>query len=578
MVTRTAACLVAIALAATAWARVPDPIPPAVGDFPDTIRGGWLWREAGPRLVGDVADVAVLTGGAKSVIAIVDVDGGVWLSDDAEGTWRRVLAPSEEDDQPKDDPRDAIEDAIGGGLDIDGDLQDAPDPTTAEDQLQEEFSGVGRAQHDAEEPFRPHLWFTADGDLLCGRRDGLYGSDDLGMSWQILVDAPATALVLGPDGWLLGTDDGVLGSSDPLDWSSVTLALRGATVEDLAVDWTGVHAATDHGLYHSDDGVRWTRRSHVDSLKAIVLDAASDRLWVAGADGIGRSDDEGANVALLRNSPHGVRSLASLGGSHLLATGDTGTFETADGGATWLPVIAGLSDPTASAVVVVDGIAWLAADQGLYRLEPDDGSTGIAAVPDWVSLDALVWAALSRPGVRYESVGNRVVAGMLPLFYLDAKWVPTGALRYSQSVGSTSYAKAGTFVWGFRFVWTPGASRNGGLDPEVSADDLGDLTSGDVDLEDLGLDVEDVIGAAEARDKLGSDNRLGGERSLDIATDVRDLYHTRQTLVGERKSLASRPLRERVGLELDIIEVEARLDLLTDGAVSRLASTPKESP
>ena len=58
------------------------------------------------------------------------------------------------------------------------------------------------------------------------------------------------------------------------------------------------------------------------------------------------------------------------------------------------------------------------------------------------------------------------------------------------------------------------------------------------------------------------------EHVWDIAREVRDLYHARQTLVLERGVLRDAGIIEQVRLELDILETEARLDALTDGTVS----------
>lgn len=554
-------------LAPLAQARVPDPLPVGPGDFPPAVRAGWVWRDVFPRSLGGVADVAVLpaesSGSELAVVAAVDASGGVWVSRDAARTWNRMLTPDATEMGFSEQLRGQVDDGVRAPLeDADVDLEDADsEDFTSEDDVTGPTISVDDLAITAGTTdtvaLAPRIWFTADGVLVVGRGDGLHISDDLGSTWSTALEVGATALVAGPDGWVLGTVDGIYLTDDILDWSTATHVLAGNVVHDLATDYSGVHAATEQGLYHSEEGRRWVRSGLAEPVFAVLPDVTTDRAWIAAEDGVYIGGEQGRGEIVRGNeTPKGLLSLALLGDDHVVGAGKSGPWESTDGGQTWAPIDAGLVDRGADSLVVVDGVMWLAASDGLFRLEPDDGVVGTPDVAEWIDLGALIDSTMRRAGVRSEPVGNRVVAALMPKLQLDYTYRDQDRLDFRNNTTSGGTTLNTTDYWAFKaqLTWTPRASRQGGdFDPYLYVDDLGDA---------------DIFQDEDTPYLQDRTQRVGSEYAIALSSIIADLYHTRQILVGERKSLYGRPLAEKVALEIDIQETEARLDALTEGTVA----------
>jgi hypothetical protein len=101
-------------------------------------------------------------------------------------------------------------------------------------------------------------------------------------------------------------------------------------------------------------------------------------------------------------------------------------------------------------------------------------------------------------------------------------------------------------------------------------------TTGYFDAEELaaGLDVlvfddEVVIDDGLTSDALVSKvNRGATLYRTEVADTIASLWTTRQRLVTERQLAGDEPLADQVARALRVAELEARLDALTDGAVS----------
>jgi hypothetical protein len=107
--------------------------------------------------------------------------------------------------------------------------------------------------------------------------------------------------------------------------------------------------------------------------------------------------------------------------------------------------------------------------------------------------------------------------------------------------------------------WTPAGRSSGTVDVLVSDGEILVDDGGDQHL----LAARMSRRAAEYRRKL--------------AETITELYYRRAVLVAERAMRRTDPLVVRVGHEIAILEVEARLDALTDGAVSAWrAGMPEE--
>ncbi len=556
---RFVSSLLLCALASSADARVPDGVPLGEGDVPPGPRATWTWVRDRNAVTRDLTDVAVLPS-EHDTVAIVTRDGAVWVS--VHGTpYKRVRGPSltAGDHGTADDAQDALDNARESGV-----AEDPEDPSTWSDAVSAGESlddATNAAAADATDAARtasqearlftdgggadalPHIWFTAEGILLVGRDDGLAWSDDLGTTWHQALDFPVHALILGPDGWVAGGSDGVRIADDVRDWVGARRSLVGTSVDDLAVDWTGLHAATTAGWMRSEDGLSWDVAAR-GVYTAIATDPASERVWLGSDDGVRAYDLDALPVHALPAGPRGVRTLALLAPGHVIASGTDGPAETLDDGSSWAPIVSGLTTRALGALVSVSGQMFAAGPDGLARLEPRGAPLAMAA--PWIPVDALVDAALQRSGIVQTALGNRQLAGLLPnvgiIFYQELSDGRSGRADPAENFTDrkpVSYAKVVA-------QWEYGRTRqNVDFDPYI--DDT--YTDGTV-ASNIGFQVS------------------RNEHVWDVAREVRDLYHARQTLVLERGVLRDAGLIERVRLELDILETEARLDALTGGTVS----------
>jgi hypothetical protein len=561
-----------------ALARSPEPATTPDAGFPETVKTGYAWHDVGPSNAPAFADVAVqdvITAGNVPVVIAVDVEGGVWKTDDGARSWRRVLAALKGEDEAVDrndvlyDVEDRLDDELSteeppetsdyeyDASDTTGDATDAlqaaedaaPEPVSPDDAIEQARAEVADVARHQAAAVPPRVWISHEGLVFVGRADGLWLSTDGGDRFERKTSEPATALIRGPENWILGTDDGVMISVDPLDWRGAERSLQGSAVRDLGSDGTVVEAAADDGLWHGSNGMRWLGEGVIDgAVDAVLVDPTSGREWLSTGDAIRVADDHGRTLVPPSGRSPSVRTFAWVGPDHVLAAGADGPWETVDGGKTWTPFTQGLLHRGASAITVAGGVAWLAADDGLYRLEPDDGS-GPTAVSGEVDVRTLVDAALARPGVRHEHLGNRIIAGLLPTASVTAKYYPGVDLNYTAGDYS-SHGQDGVWYAYVNASWTPKKSRKGGdFEPILVGDEV----------------VVDEAAAALNRDV----ERLGTEYGLELARQVTDLYHARLTLIAERDTYATRPIREQVNHELRIAEIDAQLDALCDGALTR---------
>lgn len=556
------------ALASTAYARVPDAVPLGAGDVPPGPRATWTWVRDGNAVIRDITDVAVLPS-ERDTIAVVTREGAVWVS--VRGTpYKRVRGPSlaTAEHGVADDAQDALDNARESGVPDDPeDPESWSEAVSAGESLDDATNAAAADATDAARSaaqdarlftaeggaaMLPHLWFTAEGVLLVGREDGLAWSDDLGTTWHQALDFPVSALILGPDGWVAGGADGVRIADDVRDWVGARRSLVGTAVDDLAVDWTGLHAATGRGWLRSEDGASWTLAARGE-YTAIATDPASERVWLGSADGVRAYDLDGLPVHALPGGPRGVRTLALLAPGHVIASGTDGPSETLDDGSSWAPIVSGLQTRAFGALVSVTGQMFGAGPDGLSRLEPRGAP--LASAAEWIPVDALVDSALTRSGIVHTALGNRQIAGLLPnvgiVFYTEVNHGRSGRAdpaENSLAEKPVAYAK-------LTAQWEYGRTRqNVDFDPYI--DDT--YTDGTV--------ASNIAFQVSRNDHV-----------WDVAREVRDLYHARQTLVLERGVLRDAGLVERVRLELDILETEARLDALTGGTVSsyKLDATEK---
>lgn len=575
---------------------------------PPSYAEGYLWVGAGPRTVGALSDVTIHPTD-PGVWAIATDDGAVWITVDAGRRWLAVLDPVVPESGAADEEiatevegrlaelapsvevpdEQAVEDGEMDPEELEDLLQTAAeDATNAAQELIDEVVGEvedGPWFLDADIVatalrVRPKTWFTRDGLLVVTRLDGVRVSEDLGASWQPVLDEPATAFTeLAGGGYVLGTAHGLRGSTSLRDWFAID-ALGDAAVYDV-VDAGGLYACTADGLWYTADPraelgyirlLGWYDDVYTvvpmpapgaEPAPAPLVLGALDTLWYAAAplDAPARAvAGPVPRVLELTQRPDGL----------LLAASVAGPFASVDRGATWTPIGSGL-DQTARDVrdiASVGDLVLAATAAGLQRIAPipPEAHGAPAELAEWVPLGALMDAALGRPELTARP-GARALSALLPEVTARGTW--------NQDVGddwdADTWTLRGADHWweaGLTFTWRPGA-RGSSFEDDAGANIGEDLSVFVFDDEIL---VDDRAGTHLLASKV---NRRASAYASDVAETVSNLYQLRQRIALEARVLAGEPLFEQSLRTLQLAEVEARLDALTNGAVTSYAADPR---
>ncbi len=328
---------------------------------------------------------------------------------------------------------------------------------------------------------------------------GLFRSRDHGGTWIAATEgrfvSGALALAISPtdvNQVLLGTDSGLLRTlNGGRDWQTETPSVFAGPVFAVAfhADGVGGLASTGLGIFRTDDGVAWRSIGAPDGafpVRAIVRGAGAGRAYLAGSQGLWRTDDWGhawtdvveglppapVTAVLVRPGPPeavlvvcGGRLWASRDGGgtwserdrglpagaveaiatdpgrldRIWAAGADQVHRSDDGGATWHPIGAPLDETGA----VIRGVAAdadghaivLTTHRGIYR-SVDDGRA-------WeLSIDALPGHMEAGPLLRdlvdprtlyagfsltpYDELRRMAVTGESLLARLDAASVAGG--------------------------------------------------------------------------------------------------------------------------------------------------------
>lgn len=251
---------------------------------------------------------------------------------------------------------------------------------------------------------------------------GLFRSRDGGATWFPANEgrfvSGAVALAISPTDvthLLLATDSGLLRSRNGgRDWTvEAPTALLGA-VFALAFDKDGQRAlaSTSLGVYRTDDSVEWRRTPAPDGLapaRSIVAGSAAGRVYVAGFNGLVRSDDWGDSWStIVEGLPEGpVTSLVVTHGppETVYAVAGGRLLASADSGRSWQPRDTGLPEGSVDAVALDPREAarlWAAGADRLFVSE-DRGAT-------WRPVGRpLVEANTSVRGIAVSISGTAVV-------------------------------------------------------------------------------------------------------------------------------------------------------------------------
>jgi hypothetical protein len=286
--------------------------------------------------------------------------------------------------------------------------------------------------------------------LIAGNSEGsLLRSTDAGSTWASVHSGKSipTAIAFSPfkTGLVLaGTRGGgaLLSSDGGATWS-VPVGLDGRAVRAFAFSLTTIAAATDKGVFISDDGSAWSQSGLGDrSIDAIAIEAvhvpirilvASDGPLSAGNLPMFQSLDGGATWSPLNPAISGTY-VVKLTAGPLPPVGDTrpvvvgtnaGLFSTTDNGASFTPLSGGgqlpSTDYTQVAFITDHFDRFYAASDGggsgaggLWRTN-DAGQTFTSLAPPMRSITAL--------GVSNDESPILYVATFRPSDHVAALWI-----------------------------------------------------------------------------------------------------------------------------------------------------------
>lgn len=614
---------------ATVPAEAPADVPGFARDAADRVDVGVPWAEdhqwVSAGLRRRVAGLAALPGGV--LVAVTD-DGEVQRRDGKRG-WRVVLSASggfgsatdrEEEDMLldaesavldfSDDTDDVIDNDGGGESDPDAAVEGAEADDAAEDGEVEAGAGEGglpqevleaglldAAERSArEDARRPGVWRTGERSLILSRSDGSWRTSDAGQTWTPVPTLPPTLDIVPFPGFptelVAATTEGVFQSGNAgASWFEVESTLSGDRVYDLVSDERYVYAGTDRGLYRSLDGMRWERARQEAGAATPVFAIAADPswaggLWLAGVEGILRSDDSGETMRPTgRNPLAGTRVLVALPGvGRVMAAGGDGVWESTDGGIRWRPVVDGLAGPDQRALVLDAEAPFVGGAYGVYRLgrgvEDPDAPAPVAV--DIPPLGELIGVSMRRGGVSYDPV--LVQRGVM-------RALATPSLSTFARLEKASYRTADLYEltaaqvdetdWSFGATVCFGACSGWiGVVADVDVADVEGVVPELVTVGDEVFDLNDVgTYSAAAANAVADMTKYRGF----LASSLTELYHTRLRLESQRGSVRVLPLQDRVVYALSVAETDAQIDAYTDGyyyrvLAARNAPDPDGSP
>jgi hypothetical protein len=594
--------------------ELPDVAPPAPAELVQPLGSRFVW-ELRPSLGAGVrpAGLAVQTvvGGTWFV---VDEKGGVWLTEDEGSRWERVLRADGDDrgDELSDDEEllleaetlqdEQIENAESQIDESDPDAIPGDEPFADEavapaDELEDtedvEIEDVDVLQGDLlvgdggeGRRARPVVWVDpADVDrVFVGRADGVWRSSDSGRTWERVsttssLDPQVTTFGRGQDGALIaGTVDGVRFSlDDGATWIDAVDATDGAHVHAIVQEAGAYWAATTKGLFRSGNGFGWERVPLPDSAEARVVVADSNwdtGFWVATAGALLRTDDGGASFYVAGRQPlRGLRDMVSLDEpGHLLAISDDGVWESMDGGVTWNTADRQLGDPDVRALAFADSGAVIATPRGVWRLvAPRSVVIPELRRKEQLSLPETVQASIARHGMDLDLLSLSrlgVVSRLVPGVLLTFDYGPAANRDVDYVSASTTDSFDNDWSLTAKLCWGGGcgvSSGTGSIDFSDSA------SSSYVSGGEVFNEGAPVAAAANVAQLVRSYRRY-------LADHVADAWLSRVHLLNESAAVRELPLRDQVLHTLQIAELDARLDALTDGAFLRSLSRPEESP
>jgi hypothetical protein len=559
--------------------------PSALGDRPTTlrtVREDHAWRLISSMRAVELTGVA----GDERRTVVVSALGEVWIRERGSQRWTTVLAPvasrlgiySQEEEirlsaearmeevledlrsrgevEEGDEADEAVDEGVGEADDAMDDAAGELPADVGSDPLMAFQSGSGGG-------LRPRVWLPGDGLIVVARPDGLMVSSDEGQSWRRAFGGPVSSFERTASGRaVVGTAEGLWWSDDLRGWRPAE-GLNEDVVWDVDEQGGIWLAATDDGLWRSIDGASWAEHGDLEQEIHLVRHDpwSAGVVWAATATSVLRSDDGGGRFRAPTGPVlGGVHDLVFLGPELRLAAGEEGPWESRDDGSVWVSVRRGLAGASAHAFAWVGAELLVATGQGLLSLERADEAPDPASAEDlaWIAVDHLIEAAMRRegsaPGRDWLGASGQALAYLLPTLTLQYTSTLDRSIGSELDAGIERRVASTPGFWVF-LTWEPPAR------------DL--VSSGVVVIEDDD-ETEVFVGDIEDRVLLNRVTRRQSSSRTRVAHQVSEMYYNRQQLVRERaEGRAGRSLLDAVHLDLRIAEVEAWLDVLTDGAVSR---------
>lgn len=592
--------------------EAPAPPPPELLPLGDRyvweLRGTLGTRHA-------VTGVSVQEGGEGIWLAITR-EGTIWRTTDHGASWERVqsgftLVEDEglDDEELLLEAEAARDEALRDAEDGEGeDAQDVDptDPDAVRDAALEADQAARDAALDAEQAaeaaaeeaalrvdvdrngdegfLAPTVWFhpSDPGLALASWPDTTMRSIDGGQTWAPVDLAGATTFFAGTDPRLVvaGTVDGIRYSLDGGEaWIDVVDDTDGARIRQVAQEGAWLYAASDHGVFRSENGLHWAALPGLGGTAAVsvVPDPAWEGgLWVATSNALLRSDDDGRTFYLAGRHPlRGLRRVVALAEQgHLLAITSDGVWESVDGGVRWLPAIRLLREPDVWDVAFDAGLPVVATRAGVWRMVTPvslDHTPGKRVVT--MSLGDAVTRAEHRGGLDLDPLTLATVplgTWLLPTFQVS--WVYNLGDGRDTAFFEESTSEYVDQRWGLYAVACWGGCNttvviDADSDTIVEGTSESDLYVLDGQVYDSDGDV--VASAANVAERMRRYRHT-------VASTVADAWLARVRLEAEAPLTRNMPLRAQVMYALDMAEMDARLDIYTDGAFGRSLTTTEE--
>jgi hypothetical protein len=545
----------------------------------------WRWSSPTLATVGREA-VAALAGprpGSSMVFAQLE-DGSVWRSLDSGDGWVQIMERFDSvtetgvsQEELLLEAESILEDLVG----VETSDEFEPDDGESEEPQETVTSSIEEVDSlaiesllsnpESSENSQALLWVHPRFPdlLLVGRPDGLWRSGDAGESFHLVQpNVTMNAIATGTTSLIVGaTEQGLLYSFDGgRSWIDKVDMYDDFRVADIQVFDGTWWMASDHGLHYSVDGESWAPTNVVEPTLTLSSGGSSNH-WVASERGLLKLEGDSAYRASRQSLPTTSTILEMTRPGHLLVSGADGVWESIDGGIVWRPVSTGLYMPLVNDLWMTSRGLIAATPRGLRRLveynpieeQPDNSQE----IQDSVDLTALIFAAVSRPGMSPAAYGvDRIVTSVrrfAPELTIDGQYVQ----RNNLSADFFNYSNAADTDRDWRIMaylsWGAGGDESSDYDATP--------------IEDLFYVLRDRIYSNDSAGDITSvASRLmvdSNDYRAEVEATVAELFFSRRRLLERSPPDERVDLREAVLYDLDVQELNGWIDAYTDNALSR---------